>query len=112
MKIGLLYWATDETIRPGEFARMAEERGFHSIFLGEHTHVPVAWSDQADGHDMADPPVRNSDGSEPPIMGSPEYKRFLDQMTALTAAASATTTIRIGTAVCLVAQHDPLLLAK
>lgn len=106
MDLGVVYWATDQTIEPADFAVAVEERGFESCFVGEHTHVPTTWK-TADTSGLPD-----HDGSEPPLLGSPEYKRFLDPFVALSVAAAATTRIQLGTSVCLVAQHDPILLAK
>jgi len=79
-----------------EFARAAEERGLDSIWLGEHTHLPV---------DSTHAYVE--DGRVPD-----RYKSFPDPWTLLAAAASVTRTLRLGTAVCLVAEHNPLILAK
>jgi probable F420-dependent oxidoreductase len=78
-----------------ELARAVEERGFESLFLPEHSHMPVDHS---------------------PWPGGPElprhYKRTLDMFVALGAAAAVTTTLQLGTGVCLVVQRDPVLLAK
>lgn len=79
-----------------EFARAAEERGLDSIWLGEHTHLPV---------DSKHAYVE--DGRVPD-----RYKAFPDPWTLLAAAAAVTSTLRLGTAVCLVAEHNPLILAK
>ncbi|MEU4418687.1 LLM class F420-dependent oxidoreductase, partial [Nocardia salmonicida] len=95
MKFGVNVMCTDETIQPPELAVIAEGLGFESVFFPEHTHVPVnrqVWT--------------RGDGLPP------AFHRTLDPMTCLTTAAMATTTIRLGTAVCLVAQHDPIVLAK
>jgi probable F420-dependent oxidoreductase len=78
------------------FAREVEARGLDSIWLGEHTHLPVETK-----HRYVE------DGKVPE-----RYKRFLDPWTVLTAAAAHTTTIRLGTLVALVAEHNPLALAK
>jgi probable F420-dependent oxidoreductase len=96
MQIGVTAFLTDRAMAPGAFARAAEERGYHSLYLPEHTHLPV--------------------GSFPPSLVAgvqlDDYRRSLDPFTALAAAASVTERIRLGTGVCLVAQHDPIVLAK
>jgi probable F420-dependent oxidoreductase len=88
---------TDRTIGPAELAREAEERGFHSLYLPEHTHLPAA---------EAVPP------SLVEGVNASDYRRVLDPYVALAAASSVTKVIRIGTGVSLVAQHDPIVLAK
>jgi probable F420-dependent oxidoreductase len=96
MKFGVHIFATDETVGVAELAAEVEARGFESLWLPEHTHIPTS---------------RESEwyrGRELPR----EYSRTLDPFVALTAAAAATTTLRVGTGVCLVAQHDPIVTAK
>jgi probable F420-dependent oxidoreductase len=96
MKFGVHIFATDESVGIVELAREVEARGFESLWLPEHTHIPTS---------------RESEwyrGRELPR----EYSRTLDPFVGLTAAAAATTTLRVGTGVCLVAQHDPILTAK
>ncbi len=97
VEIGLTLFATDRSIAPAELAREAEARGFYSLYLPEHTHIPVS-------------------RRTPPPTGEPElaeeYKRSLDPYVALSAAAAVTSRIRLGTGVALVAQHDPIALAK
>jgi probable F420-dependent oxidoreductase len=77
-------------------ARAAEERAFESLFLPEHTHIPVTRTTPWSG------------GGEPPR----EYSHTLDPFVALAAAAATTTRIRLGTGICLVTQRDPIVLAK
>jgi probable F420-dependent oxidoreductase len=99
MDIGIATFSTDQSIRPEELARAAEERGFSSLFLTDHTHIPVS----------RETPV-------PYVYGGGElrdfYKRPYDPFIALTAAATATTTIQLGTGICLVAQRDTIATAK
>ena len=97
MRIGVTAFLTDEAMGPVEFAVAAEERGFASIYLPEHTHLPVS-----------------SDAPPALVRGVSvgQYRRSLDPFVALGAAAAATTNLRLGTGVCLVAQHDPIVLAK
>jgi len=97
MRVGVTAFLTDRTISPQAFATAAEERGFASLYFPEHTHLPVAESD---------PPALVEGVS------LDDYRRSLDPMAALAAAAAVTERIRLGTGVCLVAQHDPLVLAK
>jgi probable F420-dependent oxidoreductase len=96
MKLGVAMFATDEGIRPGELARLAEERGFESLFFPDHTHIPVS---------RESPAPR---GGELPR----EYSRTLDLFVALTDAAMATDRIRIGSGLCLVCEHEPIATAK
>jgi probable F420-dependent oxidoreductase len=94
--IGLTIWFTSESIRPAALARAAEDRGFESLFVPEHSHIPVSRETPfPGGGDLPD-----------------QYRRMLDPFVALTAAATVTTDLVIGTSVCLVTQRDPILLAK
>ena len=96
MRFGVTVFLTDYTIDPAELAREVEARGFASMYTPEHTHIPVS-------------------RKTPPPMGEPlpkQYFHALDPFVALSWAAAATTNLRIGTGVCLVAQHDPIVLAK
>jgi probable F420-dependent oxidoreductase len=79
-----------------EFARAAEERGLDSLWLGEHTHLPV---DSKHAY--------LEDGRVPD-----RYKAFPDPWTLLAVAGAVTERLRLGTAICLVAEHNPLALAK
>jgi probable F420-dependent oxidoreductase len=93
---GVAIFSTDETILPDEVARMAEERGFESIFFPEHTHIPTS---RRTPYPAGEPLPR-------------EYFRIIDPLVALTAAAGATSTIKLGTGILLVAQRDPIVTAK
>jgi probable F420-dependent oxidoreductase len=97
MQIGVTIHATDLAIGPAELACEAEARGFHSLYVPEHTHIPVSRRTPA--------PTGDAELAD-------EYKRSLDPYVALAAAAAVTRTIRLGTGVALVAQHDPIALAK
>ncbi|RKT88214.1 probable F420-dependent oxidoreductase, Rv2161c family [Saccharopolyspora antimicrobica] len=94
MKIGISTFATDETIRPDVLAKAAEERGFESLFLAEHSHIPRG--------------TTLPDGSAP----GREYYRGLDPFLALTAAASATERLRLGTGIAILVQRDVIHTAK
>jgi len=97
MKIGITLFATDRSMSPVELAREAEARGFYSLYIPEHTHIPTSR--------RTPPPTGDAVLSE-------EYKRSLDPYIALAAAASVTETIRLGTGIGLVAQHDAITMAK
>jgi probable F420-dependent oxidoreductase len=96
MRIGVVIHSTDRTMSPIELAREAEDRGFYSIYLPEHTHIPTSR--------RTPPPT----GDE--ILGE-EYLRSLDPCVALAAASAQTSRIRLGTGIALVAQHDPITFA-
>ena len=96
MDVGALIFPTDLSIRPDVLARELEARGFESLWVTEHTHIPTSRLTPWPG------------GPELPDM----YKRTLDPFVALTSAAAATTTLKLATGICLVAQHDPIVLAK
>lgn len=98
MRIGIQWFNTDETIAPGRLAKEIEDRGFASLFVTEHTHIPVT-----------------ERAPMPAVYGGvmPEfYKRSLDPFVALSFAGAATTTLQLGTAICLVGQRDPFITAK
>lgn len=96
MRLSVTVFLTDETITPTRLARELEERGFGGLYLPEHTHIPV---------DRATPYPA---GGELPR----EYGRTLDPFVALGQAAAVTERIRLGTGIALIAQHDPIDLAK
>jgi len=99
VRYSVVLFTSDRGIRPAEAAQAAEELGFHGFYVPEHTHIPVR---RAAAH---------------PRTGSAElpddrYLRTLDPWVALSTAATVTSTIRLGTAVALPAEHDPITLAK
>ena len=97
MKVGVTLHTTDLSMHPVELAREVEARGFHSLYVPEHTHIPISR--------RTPPPTGGEELGE-------EYPRSLDPWVALAAAASVTSRIRLGTGIALVAQHDTLALAK
>lgn len=96
MRISTTIFLTDETITPVRLARELEERGFAGLYVPEHTHIPVERTTPYPA------------GGELP----PEYGRTLDPFVALGQAAAVTSTLGLGTGITLVAQHDPIALAK
>jgi probable F420-dependent oxidoreductase len=95
MKFGVSTFLTDEGLSPTELALALEERGFDSLFVAEHTHIPV---------NVAPPP----DTDLPPR----DYYRSMDPFVALAAAAAVTERLLLGTGIALVVQRDPITLAK
>jgi probable F420-dependent oxidoreductase len=96
MRYGVTLFATDKSIGIVELARATEERGLDSLWLPEHTHIPVSRrTPYPGGGDLPDP-----------------YRRALDPFVALTAAAIATERLEVGTGILLAAQRDPIVTAK
>jgi probable F420-dependent oxidoreductase len=96
MKFGLAMFPTDDAVDPATLARLAEERGFESLFFPEHTHIPASRRTPWPG------------GEELPRM----YSHTLDPFVALAAAATATERLKLGTGICLVVERDPITTAK
>ncbi|MFF4492249.1 LLM class F420-dependent oxidoreductase [Streptomyces sp. NPDC001544] len=96
MRIAVTIFLTDETITPVRLARELEQRGFAGLYLPEHTHIPVERTTPYPA------------GGELPR----EYGRTLDPFVALGQAAAVTERLALGTGITLVAQHDPIGLAK
>lgn len=96
MHLGVCYFPTDYGIDVGELARAAEERGFDSLLLPEHTHIPTSRRTPYPG------------GGELPKC----YSHTHDPFVALSFAAAATSKILLGTGICLVPQRDPIVTAK
>ena len=96
MQLGVVMFATDYAIRPDDFAKECEERGFESVWFPEHTHIPASRKSPFPG------------GGDLPK----DYWHTHDLFTSLMAAAAATKTIKVGSGICLVIEHDPIKLAK
>jgi probable F420-dependent oxidoreductase len=87
---------TEYSMRPHALARALEERGFESLWVPEHSHIPLSrLSEYPSGGPLIRP-----------------YYDIMDPFLVLNAAATVTTTLKIGTGVCLVNQRDPIHLAK
>ena len=99
MKIGVVIFPTDKSIQPIELAQEVEARGFESLWFPEHSHIPTSRETPWGGRKNA-PPL-----PEP-------YWRSHDQFVALAAAAAVTKKLRLCTGITLVAQRDPIWLAK
>lgn len=96
MKFGINMFTADFAIQPAELGRAIEERGFESLFVPEHTHIPTSRKSPWPG------------GAELP----PEYFHAHDPFIALGMVAAVTTSLKIGTGVCLVIERDTITLAK
>jgi len=96
MDIGLTIFATEYAIRIDELAREAEARGFESLWVPEHTHIPTSRRSPFAG------------GAELPE----EYKHTLDPFVSLMAAAAVTKRLKLGTGICLVIERDTITTAK
>jgi probable F420-dependent oxidoreductase len=97
VRLGATSFITDLSMDPIELAKELEDRGYDSLFTAEHTHIPVSRRTPY-----------GSSGGELPEM----YRHPYDPIVALTAAAAVTERLIVGTAICLVAQRDPIILAK
>jgi probable F420-dependent oxidoreductase len=96
MQIGISMFLTDYAIHPGDLGRAIEERGFHSMWVPEHTHIPTS---------------RKSPWGGGPVLPD-HYKQSLDPFLSLTAAAMTTSRIKLATGICLIVERDPIHTAK
>lgn len=96
MKIGAAMFFTDYSMSPGELAVALEERGFDSLWAPEHSHIPLERTASYPG------------GGALPR----EYYEVMDPFVTLTAAATVTKKLLVGTGICLVVQRDPIQTAK
>ena len=95
MDTGIGFFATHDAIGPGQMAKLVEDRGHESLFFAEHTHIPAS--------------------RETPYAGGELPRRYwhtYDLFVALTAAATATSRLRVGSGICLVVERDPITTAK
>src|ERR1043165_3738475 len=96
MRFGVSTFVTDEGIAPAALGPALEERGFASLYVAEHTHIPVSRATPYPG------------GGDLPR----DYYRTLDPFVGRTAAGVATSRLEVGTGIALVNQRDPIILAK
>ena len=96
MKFGVAIFPTDYAISMTELAPAAEDLGFESLWVAEHSHIPASRESPWPG------------GAELPK----HYWHTLDPFVALTAAALASRTIRVGTGICLLVERDPIHTAR
>ena len=96
MDLGVTLFLTDQSIDPVELAREVEARGYTSLWVPEHTHIPTS-------------------RRTPSPMGEPlaeEYRRSLDPFVALGQVTAVTERLRVGTGIALLAERDPIVTAK
>ena len=96
MEFGIGYFPTHDAVGPGAIARLVEQRGHESLFFAEHSHIPASRESPYPG------------GGDLPR----KYYHCYDLFVALTAAAAATSKLRVGSGICVVIQRDPLHTAK
>ena len=96
MDFGIGFFPTHDAMDPASLARLVEDRGFESLFFPEHTHIPASRRSPYPG------------GSELPR----KYAHTFDLFVAMTAAATATTRLRVGSGICLLIERDPITTAK
>jgi probable F420-dependent oxidoreductase len=96
VRFGLTIFPTDYSIGPAQLGRAAEDAGFEALLFAEHTHIPASLESQ------------RPHGGELPR----RYWHTLDPFVALTAVATVTERLRVGTGICLVVERDPITTAK
>jgi alkanesulfonate monooxygenase SsuD/methylene tetrahydromethanopterin reductase-like flavin-dependent oxidoreductase (luciferase family) len=99
MRHGIVLFTADRGITPAQAAKAAEDRGFDAFYVPEHTHIPVK-------REAAHPGTGNA------TLPDDRYLRTLDPWVSLATAAAVTSRIRLGTAVALPVESDPVTLAK
>lgn len=95
MEFGVGIFPTYDGMKPGDVARMVEERGQNALYFAEHTHIPATETDRAPGQPLPS-----------------KYWKTYDLFVALTAAAAATSRLRVASGICLVIERDPIVTAK
>ena len=96
MKIGAVMFFTTESMQPAPLARALEERGFESLWVPEHTHIP---SSRKSAYPAGGPLIR-------------PYYDIMDPFLALNTAATVTARLKVGTGIALLTQRDPIVTAK
>jgi probable F420-dependent oxidoreductase len=99
MDAGVAYFPTHDAVGPAEIARLAEARGHRWLMYAEHTHIPASRESPWGGHEGAPPLPR-------------KYAHTYDPFVAIATSLAVTTSLRVGTGICLVPQRDPIITAK
>jgi len=97
MEIGAAIFFTDYSMAPTDLAVALEERGFESLWVAEHSHIPAQ---RRFSHPMGEAALTK------------EYYDVMDPFVTLSAAAAVTKGLKLGTAICLVVQRDTIQTAK
>src|SRR6201992_2895582 len=97
MEIGAAIFFTDYSMAPTDLAVALEERGFESLWVAEHSHMPV---------------TRRFTHPQGEAALTKEYFDVMDPFVTLSAAAAVTKRLKLGTAICLVIQRDTIQTAK
>ena len=96
MKIGAVMFFTTESMQPAPLARAMEERGFESLWVPEHTHIPSS--------------LRSAYPASGGLVRA--YYELMDPFLALNTAATVTSKLKVGTGIALITQRDPIVTAK
>jgi probable F420-dependent oxidoreductase len=96
MKLGAVMFFTADSMQPAPLARLLEERGFESLWVPEHTHIP---SSRKTPYPAGGPLIR-------------PYYDIMDPFLVLNTAATVTTKLKVGTGIALLTQRDPIVTAK
>jgi probable F420-dependent oxidoreductase len=99
MDAGIGYFPTHDAVGPAQIARLVEERGHRWLVYAEHTHIPASRESPWGGNEGAPPLPR-------------KYASTYDPFVAIATSLAATTSLRVGTGICLVTQRDPIITAK
>lgn len=99
MDAGVAYFPTHDAVSPAEIARLVEERGHRWLMYAEHTHIPASRETPWGGAEGAPPLPR-------------KYAHTYDPFVAIAQSLAVTTSLRVGTGICLVTQRDPIVTAK
>ena len=99
MDTGVAYFPTHDAVAPGELARLVEARGHRWLMFAEHTHIPASRASPAGGRPGAPPLAR-------------KYAHTHDLFVAMAMSLAATSSLRVGSGICLVTERDPIVTAK
>jgi len=99
MDAGVAYFPTHDAVAPGELARLVEARGHRWLMFAEHTHIPASRETPWSGREGAPPLPR-------------KYAHTYDLFVAMAMSLAATSSLRVGSGICLVTERDPIITAK
>lgn len=111
MKFGLVNFFTEDSLPPSKLARELEDRGFESLFVPDHSHIPVDQVSPRPGGRHPEDGERLGEVEDAYNVPT-EYANHFDPFISLALVAQATTNLRFGTGISLMTQRDPILTAK